>query len=361
MNKKIRVIVIDDSKVIQDMLVKILETDSELEIVGTAQDPFEARDLIRRLNPDVITLDIIMPNMDGITFLKNIMRLRPMPVVVVSSITRQKQAVTIEALELGAIDYLTKPTQDELPEFRQHLIEAVKVAAKANISLRTPRRRDLLMTGVQSIEKLLIDNPLLRTTIVAMGASTGGVEALEAILTVLPKVFPAIVIVLHIRKQFISTFSQRLNELCHLTVKEVNQGDLVLPGNIYLAHGDYHMTIRNTIQGYVIDLKDDLPVNAHKPSIDVLFNSVALVAADNAIGVLLTGMGKDGASGLKAIKDAGGITIAQDEQSSVVWGMPGRAIDLDAADYVVSLDDIPQKILNCLDEKIARLAEKGKE
>lgn len=338
----------------REILRKSLISDPEIELIGAAADPYEARDLIRQLNPDVLILDIMLPHMDGITFLRNIMRLRPMPVVIVSSLTKEKQSTALEAFELGAIDYLAKPSlQDsrDLAPFTRKLIQSVKIAANSNIHLRAEELSSSA-SYITQVEDILTNNPDFRSIIVAIGASTGGVEALESILSVLPKFFPAVLIVLHIHKEFISSFTQRINKLCNLSVKEVSDGEAILPDNIYVAPSDFHFIIKDTDKGYIARLIDTPAVSGHKPSIDVLFESVSKVAGRKSVGVLLTGMGKDGSVGLKAIKDSGGTTIAQDKATSIVWGMPGSAVKLNAVDYIVPLHEIPQKILNCLDLKL---------
>lgn len=352
MKKKIRVITVDDSKIMLELLNKVLSSEPDIEVIGSAQDPYEARDLIKSLNPDVITLDIMLPKMDGITFLKNIMRLRPMPVVMVSSLTKEKQPIALTALELGAIDYIAKPSsqsEDELSNFSYRLVQIIRAAASANVYLRATT--ETCRNELVQVRDIFTNHEDLRSVVVAIGASTGGVEALETILSTFPKAFPPVLVVLHIRKEFISSFAQRIAKLCNLVVKEAVEGDALSPGCVYIAPSEHHMTMKNTIEGYVVELNDNPPVNGHKPSIDVLFQSIAVVVGYNSVGVLLTGMGKDGAEGLKAIKYSGGATIAQDEESSVVWGMPGAAVKLDAVDYVMSLSEIPQKILNCLDSK----------
>jgi two-component system chemotaxis response regulator CheB len=348
---KFSVMIIDDSKTMQDLLKNIIEADFRFEVIACASDPYEARDLIKQLNPDVLTLDIMMPKMDGITFLKNLMRLRPMPVVMVSSLTTEKSAIALEALEIGAIDYIPKPSKQELNhlnEFSKKLTDTLMTAVYANVKIKAVQN---VLTKPVKFDYILTELEGLRHTVVGIGASTGGVEAIESILSVLPKIFPAILIVLHIRKEFTSSFVQRIKKNYQLEIAEAKEGDLILPGHIYIASSQYHLAIKNTIEGYVADLQDAPSVSGHKPSIDVLFKSIALVSGKSSIGVLLTGMGKDGAEGLKFIRNSGGSTIVQDENSSVVWGMPKAAIDLDAADCIAPLNNIPYEMMRYLDLK----------
>jgi two-component system chemotaxis response regulator CheB len=270
-------------------------------------------------------------------------------------LTKETQAIAIESLECGAIDYISKPSQQEMEnidEYANKLIEMVKVAAHANVkSFRAERAHKKKSTDLINI---VHSTDLLYEQIISIGASVGGVEALETILTSLPKVFPPIVAVLHIRSDFMNFFIQRMNDLCHMTVQIVKDGMNLLPGNIYFAPGNYHFVIYKSFKGYIGTLDDSPTVQGHKPSIDVLFNSVALAAGPHSIGVLLTGMGNDGAVGLKQIKERGGATIVQDEITSVVWGMPGAAVKLNAVDHIVPLQDMAQTIMSALDIKMQK-------
>lgn len=360
MRNKIKVLVVDDSALIRQMMEKMLASDPAIEVVGTAQDPYIAREKIKKLNPDVITLDVEMPRMDGLTFLSNLMRLRPMPVVMVSSLTQKGADTTFRALEMGAIDFVTKPKIDlanSFDSYAEQIIEKVKIAAGANIS-QIEKRAKLNIDSIldRKIDpKLSADAVIRKTTgrkqfrttgkIVAIGASTGGTEAIREILAVLPADAPGIVISQHIPEGFSAAFARRMNENSRMVVYEAQDGQQILPGHVYIAPGDRHlMVVRNGAQ-YNCRLSDGPPVNRHRPSVDVMFRSVAENVGPNAIGVILTGMGKDGALGLQEIHENGGTTIAQDERSSVVWGMPGEAVKIGATDTVLSLAKIPAQIL----------------
>jgi len=296
--------------------------------------------------------------MDGITFLKNLMRLRPMPVVMVSSLTERGADVTLDALALGAVDYLSKPKIDlaaTLKDYGDELIEKIRAASKASVRALDPRRAaTITVKAAHSTDAVLPKAPppkQLRTTdrIIAIGASTGGTEAIKEVLTRLPPDTPGVVIAQHIPKAFSGPFAKRMNDCCHVTVYEAQDGQQVLAGHAYIAPGDKHLMVVRDGARYVCKLDDGVPVNRHKPSVDVLFRSVAQNAGRNAIGVILTGMGKDGARGLKEMLDAGSRTIAQDEATSVVWGMPGEAVTLGAAQHVLGLENVAGKILSLAD------------
>lgn len=343
----IRVLIVDDSKFMRNLLEKILSTDPDIIIVGKASDPYVARDLIKQLNPHVLTLDIMMPEMDGITFLKNLMRLHPLPVVMVSSLTAQGSAIALEALALGAVDYLLKPSTDELGDIQPYakkIITMVKNAAKANVCIKEYPENIKF-----NADKAIYESEFLKKHIIAIGSSTGGIEAIESILRQLPKTFPGIVLTQHIRQDFVTPFTSRMNNLCKLKVLEAKEGDEIMPGSVYVAPSDHHLMVKFHKNYFYCELTNTPPVNGHKPSVDVLFQSVAETAGSNAIGILLTGMGVDGANGAKKIHETGGVVIAQDEESSVVWGMPGAAVQLKAADYVIPLSNIPQKLFQILD------------
>jgi two-component system chemotaxis response regulator CheB len=351
--RRIRVLIVDDSALVRSLLTDILSADPGIEVVGVASDAHVAREKIKQLNPDVLTLDVEMPKMDGVTFLRNLMRLRPMPVVMVSSLTERGADVTLDALAIGAVDYLSKPKIDlaaTLRDYGEELIEKIRAASKASVRALDPRRVSALAPRpAHSTDAVLPKAPppkQLRTTdrIIAIGASTGGTEAIKEVLIRLPPDTPGIVITQHIPKAFSTPFAKRMNDCCQVTVYEAEDGQQVLAGHAYIAPGDKHLMVVRDGARYVCKLDDGVPVNRHKPSVDVLFRSVAQNAGRNAIGVLLTGMGKDGARGLKEMLDAGSQTIAQDEATSVVWGMPGEAVALGAAQHVLPLEHVSGKI-----------------
>ncbi len=346
--KKTRVLIVDDSKFMRNLLEKILSGDPDILVVGKASDPYAARDLIKKVYPHVLTLDVMMPGMDGITFLKNLMRLHPLPVVMISSLTEEDSAIALEALALGAVDYISKPSTDELGNIKPYadkIIERVKNAAKAKVVAK-----NYTENIKSSLERAIYKSDFLKKHIIAMGSSTGGIEAVESILRQLPKTFPGIVLTQHIRQDFVTPFTNRINKLCRVKVVEAKKGEEIVPGCVYVAPSDYHLAVESYKNQFYCTLTNASPVNGHRPSVDVLFHSVAENLGPSGIGVLLTGMGIDGANGAKAIHDAGGIVIAQDEATSVVWGMPGAAVKLKAADYITPLLDIPQQLFQILDE-----------
>jgi two-component system, chemotaxis family, protein-glutamate methylesterase/glutaminase len=346
--RRIRVLIVDDSALVRRMLTDMLRRDPAIEVVGSAGDAHIARQKIKQLSPDVLTLDVEMPKMDGVTFLRNLMRLRPMPVVMVSSLTDRGADVTLDALAVGAVDYLAKPKIDiaaTLGDYASELIEKIKVAAGVSVRALEMPRTPSQVPPRHSADAVLPRQPParpLRTTdrIVAIGASTGGTEAIKQVLTRLPADAPGVVIAQHIPKAFSGPFAKRMNQCCALTVYEAEDGQQVLPGHAYIAPGDRHLLIVRDGSRYVCRLDDGAPVNRHKPSVDVLFRSVAQNVGRNAIGMLLTGMGRDGARGLLEMRDAGSPTLAQDEATSVVWGMPGEAVALGAARQVLPLQEL---------------------
>lgn len=346
---KIRVLVVDDSALIRRLLTDMLNSAADIEVVGTAPDPLIARDKIKSLEPDVLTLDIEMPRMDGITFLRNLMRLRPMPVVMVSTLTEQGAEITLEALELGAVDFITKPKMDvtrALADYVDELTTKVRAAAAARVkrlvSLETPQ-------PLHSSDTVIPRRPPqhLRTTerIIAIGASTGGTEAIKSVLMGMPRDAPGIVITQHIPPGFSAAFAERMNRVTPLNVKEAEDGDVVMPGHAFVAPGDRHLMLVRDGARYVCRLNDGEPVNRHRPSVDVLFRSVLQAAGGNAVAALLTGMGADGAACLLEMREAGLHTIAQDEETSVVWGMPGEAVKRGATCEILPLDDIASHLL----------------
>jgi len=359
-SKKIRVLCVDDSALVRRILSEILSAEEDIEVVGTAGDAYVAREKIKQLNPDVLTLDVEMPKMDGVTFLRNLMRLRPMPVIMVSSLTEHGAEITLDALELGAVDYLPKPKIDlaaTLASYAEELTSKIRMAAQARVRPLEPGKQPpkTAATKLPVAPKLSADAVLaksspprqFRTTdrIIAIGASTGGTEAIKDVLVKLPADTPGIVIAQHIPKAFSTPFAQRLNNWCQMTVYEAEDGQQVLPGHVYIAPGDRHLLLVRDGARYVCRLDDGPLVNRHKPAVDVLFRSVAQQAGRNAIGVILTGMGRDGAEGLKEMREAGAPTIAQDEATSVVWGMPGAAVEVGAADEVLPLQNISARVL----------------
>jgi two-component system chemotaxis response regulator CheB len=336
----IKVLIVDDSAVVRKILSQQLNQDAEIEVVGTAPDPYIARDKIIALKPDVITLDIEMPRMDGITFLRKLMKHHPLPVVVVSSLTPQGGALAMEAIDAGAVDVLCKPgTAYTVGDLSQDLVQKVKAASKAKLKK---------MSSDVSKESRPQRLSLTKTTdkIFAIGASTGGVEALTQVLTALPANTPGTVIVQHMPVQFTASFAQRLDTLCAMEVKEAEDGDTVINGRVLIAPGGQHMLLRRSGARYYVTIKDGPHVHHQKPSVEVLFHSVAQYAGANAVGAILTGMGGDGARGLLKMRENGARTIAQDEASCVVFGMPKEAIALNAAEKILSLRDIPQAMIN---------------
>lgn len=349
----IKVLIIDDSALVRKLLTQMLGDAPGIEVVGTAADPYAARERIKQLNPDVITLDVEMPRMDGITFLENLMRLRPMPVVMVSSLTQQGADVTLRSLELGAIDFVAKPRIDvagTLANYAEELIAKVRMAATARVKAHTaPRASQAQVDPRHTADAVLAFSArrVLRTTerIIAIGASTGGTEAIREVLEMLPADAPAVVISQHIPAAFSKPFADRMNRTSPMSVCEAQDGQYILPGHVYIAPGDRHLLVERDGARYRCRLHDGPHVNRHRPSVDVMFRSVAQNVGLNATGVLLTGMGDDGARGLKEMLDAGASTIAQDEASSIVWGMPGAAVKLGAAEQVLPLHLVAPEVL----------------
>jgi two-component system chemotaxis response regulator CheB len=348
----IKVLVVDDSALVRKLLSAMLMRAPDIRVVGSASDPYAAREKIKSLNPDVITLDVEMPRMDGITFLENLMRLRPMPVVMVSSLTQRGADVTLRALELGAIDFVAKPRIDiagTLEEYENELVAKVRVAAQARVLPRSAKRARELdeRNSTSAVVPALNARTMLRTTdrIIAIGASTGGTEAIREVLEEMPPDSPAIVISQHIPAAFSKSFAERMDRSSPMAVCEAQDGQQILPGHVYIAPGDRHMLVERDGARYLCRLSSGPHVNRHRPSVDVMFRSVAQNVGPNAVGVLLTGMGDDGARGLREMLDAGAGTIAQDEASSVVWGMPGSAVKIGAAAQVLPLHQIAAQIL----------------
>ncbi len=351
MSKKIKLLIIDDSALIRQMLTQIFSSADDIEVVGSAVDPIVAREKIKKLNPDVLTLDIEMPRMDGLTFLRNLMRLRPMPVVMISTLTEKGAAVTLEALELGAVDFVAKPKVDvsnSLNEYAEDIIAKVRMAARARVRAVDSRPIIKKVVSATNLAPASTENQHFRTTdkIIALGSSTGGTEALKDVVAGLPMTTPAIVVSQHLPAAFSKSFAKHVNEVTEMTVCIAKNGQQILSGNIYIAPGDQHLLVIRDGARYICQLNDGPPVNRHKPSVEVMFKSVAQNVGRNAVGVMLTGMGADGAQAMKEMKDAGAVNIVQDEASSVVWGMPGEAFKLGAADHVLPLDKIAKQILS---------------
>ncbi len=342
---KIRVLTVDDSALMRQVLATLLSRDPGIEVIGSAPDPFIAREKIKALNPDVITLDVEMPKMDGLTFLEKLMKGHPMPVVMVSSLTEAGCQTTLRALELGAVDFITKPKIDMregMEEVAQDLISKVKAAAQAKVRGKGADRG----VGGKGVAPLLTSSMIKTTdTIIAIGSSTGGTEAVKDVLMALPPNTPPILITQHMPERFTKTWADRMNQLCRISVKEAEDGDSVLPGHALVAPGSYHMTLVRSGARYTVRINQDPPVNRHRPSVDVLFASVAQYAGANAVGVILTGMGGDGAKEMLTMKQAGAFTIAQDEASCVVFGMPKEAIKLGGVDKILPLGEIAAAIV----------------
>ena len=338
---KIRLLIVDDSALMREVLTEILSQDPEIEVIGTASDPYQAREKILRLKPDVLTLDVEMPRMDGLVFLEKLMRAHPMPVLMVSSLTERDCETTVRALELGAVDYVTKPHLDIRSgtlEQADEIVNKVKAAARA----RVIRRQRTTLPEPRSASAMASNPVMFQTThkVVAVGASTGGTEALVRFLTALPADSPGTVIVQHMPAGFTRSFAARLDSLCRMRVKEAEDGDRVLAGHVLLAPGDFHMqVVRNGAQ-FNARVYHAEPVNRHRPSVDVLFESCAEALGPNAVGVIMTGMGADGARGLLAMRKAGAHTLAQDENTCVVFGMPREAIALGAAEEIAPLENL---------------------
>lgn len=348
---KTKLLIIDDSALIRQMLTQIFNETDDIEVVGSASDPLIARDKIKALNPDVLTLDIEMPRMDGLTFLRNLMRLRPMPVVMISTLTEKGADATLDALQLGAVDFVAKPKVDVvngLQEYADEIVGKVRVAAKVRVQALEGATRAAVQASSDASQ---ISKKHFRTThkIVAIGSSTGGTEALKHLVRGLPRNAPAMVVSQHLPVAFSESFAKHVNDVTEMTACIAEDGQLILPGNIYIAPGDKHLLVIRDGARYVCRLDNGVPVNRHKPSVEVMFRSVAKNVGGNAIGVMLTGMGMDGAAAMKEMRDAGAINIVQDEASSIVWGMPGEAFKQGAAHHVLPLEKIAAQILALVD------------
>ena len=362
--KKIKILVVDDSALIRSLMSKIINSQEDMETVATAADPFIARDQIRKYSPNVITLDIEMPKMDGIEFLEKIMRLRPTPVIMMSAANQQDTDTTFRALELGAVDFMTKPTLDisqGMIDYANEIADKIRAAHAARSRLnrlsssRSPMQQPSPVAQIP--EETVMSSPADRIfsnshasaeKLVLIGSSTGGTEAIRVVLEQMPQNSPAILITQHMPAGFTKSFADRLNQLCKITVKEAVDGERILPGHAYIAPGDKHLMLGRNGTSYICRLSGSEPVNRHRPSVEVLFRSGQEVSPQNIVGVMLTGMGKDGAKAMADMKKAGSYNICQDEASCVVFGMPREAIALGAADEVVPLDQIARRILDHL-------------
>ena len=360
---KIKVLIVDDSALVRQVLTEILNANSRIEVIGVAHDPIDAREKIKILNPDVLTLDVEMPKMDGVTFLANLMRLHPLPVVMVSTLTQAGADITFEALELGAIDFVSKPSigvTEGLNEYAEEICRKVITASAVNVSKISDRQArraaaasskpmdiDKKLTADAVLEKRSVPKTKLKTTdkIIALGASTGGTEAIKEVLMMMPATSPGIVISQHIPEAFSKPFAERMDKNSAMTVCEAVDGQQILPGHVYIAPGNRHLIVERSGARYICRLNDGPPVSRHKPSVDVMFRSVAQNVGPNAIGVILTGMGADGADGLKEMLENGATTLVQDEKTSVVWGMPGEAFKRGATKDQYPLEKIAAELL----------------
>lgn len=340
----IRVLVVDDSALIRSLLAEIIKQAPDMELVGAAPDAYVAKDMVMDLKPDVITLDIEMPKVDGLTFLDRLMKARPTPVIMISTLTEKGADATIRSLELGAIDFIAKPKIDVargIGEYQAEIVDKIRIAARTR-----PKARIRPSGQVQAI-------PLQYSgteTIVGIGASTGGTEAIRAVLEQLSPAFPATIITQHMPPNFTKSFAQRLNSICQINVHEAKDGERILPGNAYIAPGDKHMTLVRSGADYRIKLDDGPLVCGHKPAVDVMFNSLAKVVGKNAIATILTGMGKDGAAGLLSLRQSGAITMAQDEASCVVYGMPKAAVDIGATKHIIELGKMSKALTKAVEQ-----------
>ncbi len=349
---KTRVVVVDDSALVRSILSEIINRQPDMECIGAAADPLVAREMIRNLNPDVITLDVEMPRMDGLDFLSRLMRLRPMPVVMVSTLTERGAEVTLKALELGAVDFVAKPkigVADGIRLLAQDITDKIRIASKAHIR-RAPAPAAPGTAAPAPVKAVTMASLGRASTekIIFIGASTGGTEATKDVLVNLPADSPAVVITQHMPPGFTKSYAARLDGLCKIRVKEAQDGERILPGHGYIAPGGMHLSVERSGANYIARVQDGEPVNRHKPSVEVLFNSAARVVGPNALGIMLTGMGADGARAMKVMKDAGAYNFVQDEATCVVFGMPREAINAGAADEILPLGQIAPRLIERL-------------
>jgi two-component system chemotaxis response regulator CheB len=343
---KTKVLIVDDSALIRSVMSEIVNSQADMEVVATAPDPLVARELIKKHNPDVLTLDVEMPKMDGLDFLEKLMRLRPMPVLMVSSLTERGSEITMRALELGAVDFVTKPKisiQSGMREYTELITDKIRAAARARVRARSVHQ-SAAPSALQALRSPLISSEKL----IIIGASTGGTEAIREFLMQMPSDCPGILIAQHMPEGFTSSFARRLDALCRISVTEAAGNERILPGHAYIAPGHSHLLLTRSGANYMTKIEQTDPVNRHRPSVDVLFRSAALAAGKNAVGVILTGMGKDGAAGMLEMKNAGAHNFAQDEASCVVFGMPREAIAIGAAHEVAPLQALPGLVLGHL-------------
>ncbi len=350
MKKRIRVLVVDDSAIVRQTLMEILESDPHISVMATASDPFVAANKIKSEVPDVVTLDVEMPRMDGVTFLRKLMSQYPIPVVMVSSLTEKGSETALKALEYGAVEIIEKPkmgTKKFIEESKIVVCDIVKAAARTKVNRITPKKKVAPKLTADAFLTKSKNKAMIQTTekIIAIGASTGGTEALRILLEAMPPDAPGMAIVQHMPEHFTTALAKRLDGICQISVKEAADGDSIIPGRALIAPGNFHMMIKRSGARYYVEVKEGPLVSRHRPSVDVLFRSASRYAGKNAVGVIMTGMGDDGAKGLLEMKEAGAKTIAQEEKSCVVFGMPNEAIKLGGADYVVSLQKIPHSIL----------------
>ncbi|HKO86884.1 MAG TPA: chemotaxis response regulator protein-glutamate methylesterase [Burkholderiales bacterium] len=338
--EQIKVLIVDDSALIRKVLTEIINRESDMTVVGAAPDPYAAREMIKAAKPDVLTLDVEMPKMDGLDFLERLMRLHPMPVVMVSTLTEEGSETALRALELGAIDFIAKPKMEiskGMAELAEGIVERIRIAAKARI-----RRGEAPLGAI--VPAAWGNRRLSTEKLIIVGASTGGTEALRDFLTRLPPDAPAVLITQHMPPGFTATFAKRLDGLCRITVKEAEHGERILPGHAYIAPGSHHLVVQRSGANYVTALSDAPPVNRHRPSVEVLFRSAAEVVGPNAVGIMMTGMGKDGASAMLEMKNAGAYNIAQNEATCIVYGMPREAVAIGAVHESAPLEDIASRV-----------------